>query len=224
MKLLILSDGHGNLDRLDQLDEEFKNCDAVVYGGDFAKFGAPETGLPFLEKLCKKHETIFSVIGNCDAPDFIEQLEEKDICAEKSLVQHEGLFFAGSGGGTKFTGTTLNEREESDMIKDLDIVAQQGDDEWNNLVLILHNPPKGYKCDLVGPGIHVGSQMYTDFILKYKPVLAVCGHIHESAAIDNIGDTTLINPGSLDEGKYAVVNLQKENKIWKVLKAEIKQL
>ena len=35
MKLLIISDGHGNVEMLDKLDAEFKSCDAVLFGGDF---------------------------------------------------------------------------------------------------------------------------------------------------------------------------------------------
>ena len=53
MRFLVISDGHGALDVLDKLDSEFKSCDIVLFGGDFAKFKEPETGLPFLQKLVK---------------------------------------------------------------------------------------------------------------------------------------------------------------------------
>ena len=66
MKFLVLSDIHGNLENIDKLDAEFKNADAVLFGGDFAKFGSPETGKPVLETLLSKHDTIFSVTGNCN--------------------------------------------------------------------------------------------------------------------------------------------------------------
>jgi len=54
MKFLVISDGHGDLEVLDKLDSEFNSCDAVLFGGDFAKFKEIETGLPFLQKLVKK--------------------------------------------------------------------------------------------------------------------------------------------------------------------------
>ena len=49
MRFLIISDGHGDLDVLDKLDSEFEKSDVVLFGGDFAKFKEPETGLPFLQ-------------------------------------------------------------------------------------------------------------------------------------------------------------------------------
>nr|MCR5606608.1 metallophosphoesterase family protein [Treponema sp.] len=62
MRFLVVSDIHGNLENMEKLSEEFKNADAVLFAGDFAEFGKPETGLPVLEKLCKKHDQVFAVI------------------------------------------------------------------------------------------------------------------------------------------------------------------
>ena len=227
MKFLVLSDIHGDVDALDKLDEKFKAADAVLFGGDFAKFEHTETALPVLEKLCSKHETIFSVLGNCDEPDFIEKIEEKDISVEGSLLYHEGLAFAGSGGGSKFTGTTPYERTEEELVADFDVVenAAEGADEqghWNNLILIMHNPPKDTKCDMIPNGMHVGSEKLRAFIEKTCPLAVITGHIHESAAIDQIGETRVINPGSLAEGKYAWLEVEKNaDGLWSVTKAEL---
>ena len=49
MKFLVLSDMHGDFEKLDRLDEKFKAADAVIFGGDFSKFKSPETGLPVME-------------------------------------------------------------------------------------------------------------------------------------------------------------------------------
>ena len=48
MKFLILSDIHGNLENLDKLDSRFKDADAVLFGGDFARFDHLETAKPVL--------------------------------------------------------------------------------------------------------------------------------------------------------------------------------
>ncbi len=221
MKFLVLSDIHGNLEALDKLDKEFSNADAVLFGGDFAKFGEPETGLPVLEKLCTKHDTIFSVIGNCDEPEFLPEVEARDCSIEKALIFNEGLAFAGSGGGTKFTGTTPFERTEEEIMSDFALVAESKETIWNNLILISHNPPKDTKCDMVSGGVHVGSQLLTDFIKKVKPLVVITGHIHESAGIDTVGETTVINPGALLEGKYAHLEVEKTEDKWRVVKAEL---
>ena len=224
MKFLVISDLHGNLDVLDKMDDNFKKADAVLFAGDFAAFKHTETGLPALEKLCKKHDTIFSVIGNCDEPDFLEQIEKQDISVEKTLVYHEGLCFAGSGGGSKFTGTTPFERTEEEILSDLTLVTEQENQTWNNLILIIHNPPKDTKCDTIANGVHVGSQLTREMIEKTKPLAVITGHIHESAGIDKIGDTVVINPGPLDEGKYAWLEVSKACDSWNVDSATLEQL
>ena len=62
MKFLVISDIHGETEMIEKLDPCFKKADGVIFAGDFAKFEHEETGLPVLQLLCKKHETIFSVI------------------------------------------------------------------------------------------------------------------------------------------------------------------
>lgn len=214
MKILIASDGHGVTEPLEKLREAAVDCDVVLYGGDFAALGATETGKPFLERFAKVHDRIFSVIGNCDEPGFIDELDSYDMCIQGSLSYFSGLVLSGSGGASKFTGTTPNERTDEELVDDLRLVAESvpegtaiGDEGWDNLVVIAHNPPEGTKLDRIANGAHVGSPLIRAFIERYKPLLVVSGHIHESFAADTLGPTTLVNPGSLAEGKYAVVEL-----------------
>ena len=226
MKILVLSDLHANNENLGKLDKEFAQADAVIFAGDFAECFKPETGKEALNTLCTRHDTIFAVLGNCDEPEFIEELEDQDICVEKTLVFHEGLAFAGSGGGTYFTGKTANEREEAEILSDFNIVKnsveQTGDQSlWKSLILISHNPPKDTKCDAVNAELHAGSQMFTDFIKENQPLAVVCGHIHEGKAVDKIGDTVVINPGPLQEGNYAWLEVEKAGDGWKVTKTDL---
>jgi len=227
MKLLVISDLHAHNDVLDKMDDIFKAADAVLFAGDFAECFKPETGEAALEKLCSKHESIFAVLGNCDNETFLEDLEEKDISVEKALVFHEGLAFAGSGGGTKFTGKTEFERTEDECLSDFDIVNnsidQNGDKSlWKNLILISHNPPICDKLDSFDGVHHAGSQKFTDYILENQPLAVICGHIHEGTGIAKLGESLVINPGSLGE-KESYVWLEVEKGAdgnWKVLKVE----
>ena len=232
MHLLILSDIHGDFSRAGKIEEEFKKADAVLFAGDFSKLFKTETGLPILNEVMEKNENLLAVLGNCDAPDLLKELEKKDVSVQGELVFRDGLFFAGAGGALKFTGDTENERDEDDLMSDLQVVrdrfAEYQDSEnpgrWNNLVLIVHQPPKDTKLDKITAGIHVGSPALTEFIKEYQPLLLVSGHIHESAAIDTLGNTVMINPGSFAEGKYAVVQIQKENGEWKVASSSLKKV
>lgn len=231
MKILVISDLHAHNEVLDKMDAQFQEADVVLFAGDYAECFKPETGKSALEALCAKHDTIYSVLGNCDNIEFIEELENQDVSVEKSLVFHEGLAFAGSGGGTIFTGKTEFERTEEEILSDYDIVInsveQSGDASlWKSLILISHNPPKDTKCDAVNAELHAGSQMFTDFIQKNQPLAVITGHIHEGRAVDNIGDTVVINPGSLGEAEtYAWLNLEKDSEgNWKVSSTELCKL
>ena len=230
MKFLVISDMHGNVENLDRLDDVFKTVDGVLCAGDYAEFNKLETAKPVLEKLVSKHESIFSVIGNCDDPEFIGEVENQDASVHKTLVFHEGFAIAGSSGGSVFTNTTPNEREEADLLTDFQIVENSTEScadengKWSNLILISHNPPKTEKCDSPCEGVHAGSQMLTDFIKEKAPVLVVTGHIHEGAAIEKIDNSTVINPGTLAEGKYALVDFEEKNGEWVLTNAELCKL
>ena len=226
MKLLVISDLHAHNDVLDKMDDIFSKADAVLFAGDFAECFKPETGEDALEKLCSKHDTIFAVLGNCDNEVFMQDLEDKDICVEKALVFHEGLAISGSGGGTIFTGKTEFERTEEDILSDYEVVVnsveQSGDNSlWRDMILISHNPPKGEVVDAVNPTLHAGSQKFTDFIIEHKPLAVICGHIHEGCGTEKIGDTLVINPGSLGEkGTYYWLELEKSEGSWIISKVE----
>lgn len=230
MKFLVISDIHGSVDNIEKLDSQFKSVDAVIFGGDFAAFGSPETGKPVLDKLLSKHDTIFSVIGNCDSPEFLDAIDGADISVENTITFHDGLAFAGAGGGTKFSGDTLFERDEDEILSDFSLVDASAENcvdengKWNSLVLVMHNPPKDTDCDMIPGGIHVGSQKLREYIEKYEPLLVVTGHIHESAGVCRVGSTTVINPGALLEGKYGIVEVEKDGGSWVVKSAELKKL
>ena len=227
MKILILSDLHAHNDVLDKMDDVFAKSDAVLFAGDFAACFKPETGKEALLQLCKKHDTIFAVLGNCDNEDFLEDLEDQDVCVEKTLVYHEGLAIAGAGGGTFFTGKTEFEREEQDIIDDFNIVKncveETGDKSiWKNLILICHNPPKGKTVDAVNENLHAGSELFTNYIEENQPLAVICGHIHEGVGMEKIGETLVINPGSLGEaGSYAQMEIVKDGEFWQIKDAKI---
>ncbi len=226
MKFLVISDLHGNTEILDKLAEEFQQNDIVLFGGDFAAFEHPETGEPTLNALCEKTDHLYSVIGNCDEPSFLEKIENKDVSVQNTLLFQNGLAFAGCGGGTKHTGVTPNERTEEDILSDFSIFKTLTEEtmDWNNLILIMHNPPKDTKCDQVAPDVHVGSEKLRLFIEEKKPLAVITGHIHEGIGIDYIGSTIVINPGPLAEGNYAVLDIVKEHGRWNINKAELKKI
>lgn len=214
MKVLIISDGHGDISKLDQIAPIAEKVDLVLFGGDFAEFGNVKTGLPYLEHLAAIHDRVFAVTGNCDEPDFLETLEKFDVSVQGALSYYNGLVFSGSGGALKFTGATPNERTDEELAYDLRLVTKsipedfsESGDRWENLIIIAHHPPLNTSLDRVSSGVHVGSPLIREFIETWKPLLVVSGHIHESMAIDTLGPTTMVNPGSLADGSYAIAEI-----------------
>lgn len=206
MKILLLTDLHGNVASLEALKEEIEECDVVLFAGDFARFGDVSTGLPALNALQKMREDALCVIGNCDEALFKEEVEKRDMSCEAQLVYRDGLVFAGSGGGGHFNGSTPNERDDEDMLHDFDVL--QDNEDWGNTIIISHNPPKDTKCDAVNESLHAGSALLRSYIEEKKPLAVITGHIHEGCAVDKIGDTLVVNPGALLEGKYAIMTVE----------------
>ena len=77
-------------------------------------------------------------------------------------------------------------------------------------ILLTHAPPIGTRLDRLASGGHVGSQAVRD-IATYGCRALVCGHIHESAGVDRIGDVVMLNAGSLGDPfgrpQYGLVEL-----------------
>ena len=74
-------------------------------------------------------------------------------------------------------------------------------------ILVTHAPPLNTKTDVLPSGLHVGSESIRRVIEEFQPTLNLCGHIHESVAIDEIGKTTVVNPGMLKEGYVCMINI-----------------
>lgn len=84
------------------------------------------------------------------------------------------------------------------------------------VVFVGHNVPYNTKLDKASMkahpkvrGKHLGSKMISTLIRKYRPLLYIGGHMHESLGKDRIGKTILVNPGAAHEGKAAIIELDK---------------
>ena len=86
-------------------------------------------------------------------------------------------------------------------------------DHPERTVFNIHVPPMGTPLDLaprltsdltkvMGPGgepemVHVGSSAVREAIERYRPLLGLHGHIHESKGFAQVGRTLCVNPGSV---------------------------
>ena len=90
-------------------------------------------------------------------------------------------------------------------------------------ILLMHYTP--YRCldrmktkGLALSGSNMGISYFNRGIKKYRPILAVCGHIHENSGMRSIIKTVVINPGAASEGKAALIDIDEERKKVKSVK------
>jgi Icc-related predicted phosphoesterase len=155
----------------------------------------------------RKHAPVVAAqIGNMDKAEVADLLSREGInihAAARSLAP--GLAAMGIGGSTPTPFGTPSEFPEASYTAWLESCWPEAKRLADQVLLVAHNPPKNTRCDLVGAGMHVGSEAVRAFIEKCQPSLCLCGHIHEARATDAIGATRVINPGNLSAGGYIVL-------------------
>ncbi len=92
MKILLLSDSHGNAARMTSAVKKFgKNADVIVHCGDATR---GEADLLIKENPGKK---VVCVRGNCDWGSSLNDVEIFEVCNKRILVTHGHLFGAKYG-------------------------------------------------------------------------------------------------------------------------------
>ena len=150
--------------------------------------------------------------GN-DDPTFIDPVLKAGArveSPERELCQVGPVLVASMGDVTPTPWNTEREYSEEDLGKRIDKIMRDAPGDvpvvWN-----FHCPPYGSGLDLA-PEIDgtlrpvlrggrpsvvpVGSKAVREGIMKYQPVVALHGHIHEARGVQRLGKTICINPGS----------------------------
>ena len=185
MKILAFSDVHGSEKTLRRLEKKAGKADVLICAGDFTNF--EKNMRKVLQRLNSFGKKVMLVHGNHENPENVAGIAKrlKNLVFIHKKAHSEGDYvFVGHGG----EGFALVSRDFERYAAKLKFKKN------NRIVLVNHQPPYKTKLDYVWA--HHGNRSYRKFILKMKPVLAVCGHLHETAGIeDNLGRTRLINPG-----------------------------
>lgn len=130
---------------------------------------------------------------------------------------------------------TPREGSEEELAKLIDEAVSPLDNPSRS-IFNFHAPPYGTELDMapklkadltpvMGPGgvetVHVGSTAVRDAIKKYRPLIGLHGHIHESSANDMVDGIPVLNPGSEygeDVLRGAIVEVSKDGieRYWRV--------
>lgn len=190
----------------------------VIITGDITVVGGVRQAERVLTAIAARNPAIHAQIGNMDKAEVTDWLDGRGWNihrAARELAPGVGLLGAGYSTPTPFG--TPSEVPEARLAEWLDALRAEAG-RWPRLVFAIHTPPKDSLCDKLGNGAHVGSPAVRAFIEAVQPDVCLCGHIHESRAVDRIGRTVVVNPGALGAGGYAVVTAPEDGPLTAELK------
>ncbi len=201
MRIIYISDIHGKFKALSRLPK----ADLLIVGGDFTQFGSLEDFKEAVSRVKEVASDFLAVAGNLDVPEgdaFLAQ--EGRLLESTGTVQRGGFSFAGISGANTSPFNTPYEWNDEAMEKRLaHFMPGQVD------VLVSHTPPFDCGADVIGSGISVGSKAVRNLVERVKPMIVLCGHIHEARGIYSIGKMPVVNPGPFgDEGNYAEILIE----------------
>jgi len=212
MRLLVATDFHGATTAIGRASEKAakEKPDLIIVCGDVTHFGSYDLAKEFLRLLAKSKRQVLFVPGNCDPPKLVQGVRIRRILSLHGTckVQND-LCFVGVGGCSPSPFFTPNEFSEEQILSILENAYTEAD-ETKKLILVSHSPPYDTRLDTTSLGKHAGSMSIRKFIEDKKPILAVCGHIHEARGVDRLGLTTIVNPGPASRGYCAKITISRK--------------
>ncbi|MEK6941147.1 MAG: metallophosphoesterase [Nanoarchaeota archaeon] len=188
MKILAFTDHHANDKSFQSVKKKAESADMVICCGDFTWYGG------MIEKILlqfnKLRKPVIIIPGNHEEGEPVEEMcEELDnvINAHERIITTDSFSIFGYGGG----GFTKQDER-------LEVLTKKVKESIEKLPLIMitHAPPHGTNVDKIPRYGHVGNKSINYAIKELKPLLLLCGHIHETfSRTDKLGDTIIINPG-----------------------------
>ncbi len=207
MKIVSFGDVHMATRNLGRMDEVMRDTDLVIISGDLTNFGGVEDARKVLAEVRRACSNVLALSGNLDRREVMPFLEEEGISLHGTGTVVEGVGIFGCGGSNITPFHTPTELTEDEIRETL----QSGYEKVRTcrpLLMVCHTPPYETKCDRIVGGKPAGSIAARRFIEEVKPDVCISGHIHESAGVDSIGPTVILNAGPFKSGGYIVVRLK----------------
>jgi Icc-related predicted phosphoesterase len=206
MKIVSISDVHMATRNLARMTEVWRDTDLAIVAGDLTNFGGVEDAGKVLADVRAHCKNVLAVPGNLDQPETFAYFEREGIALHGKGMVVDGVGIFGCGGSNITPFKTPSEFSEDEIYAAL----KRGYEEVREvrpLVMVCHTPPLETKCDRIVSGRAVGSMAARQFIEEHQPEVCISGHIHESAGVDSIGQTTVLNAGPFKGGGYIVVSV-----------------
>jgi Icc-related predicted phosphoesterase len=191
MNLLLFSDLHADAAASRRLVILARGADVLVGAGDFGNVRRAVAVCIDVLKSVDKPAVL--VAGNNESTEeLIAACRDWPAATvlHGSGVTVAGVPFFGIGGGIPVTpfGPWSYDFSEDEAARLLHACPAGS-------VLVSHSPPKGL-VDVSSRGLSLGSTAVRDTVLRTRPRLVVCGHIHESGGqTGKLGETPVVNAG-----------------------------
>lgn len=210
MKILVMGDIHGQCMKIVNYLQK-NQVDLIILTGDITHFGPEKLGEEILNEICISDVLTLAIPGNCDQTYIYGEIESSNAVNihNRSLIL-KNIGICGFGGSNTTPFNTPLEFAEIQIYGQLEKLMSEIENEEIR-ILVTHAPPYKTKADVLPSGSHAGSESVRKIIEEFQPTLNVCGHIHESRAIDKIGDTIIINPGESSQGYAGIVEIHEGN-------------
>lgn len=206
MRIAYVVDVHDRFDAVGRAVDRTGAVDVLVVGGDITTFGTPDDAERAIDLWRPLAPRLLALAGNCDSPAIDARLVELGVSIDGRGVAVDDVGFFGVSAAPhsplhtpyELPDDELGRRAEAGVA---DVAAARV------RIFCPHAPPFGTACDRLRSGTHVGSPALRELIERERPDLALCGHIHEARAIDELGPTPVVNPGPVASGHFALVEV-----------------
>ncbi len=190
MKILAFGDVHEHETALKSIEKRAEQADLLICAGDLSDFGARTKKV--VDRLAKLKKPLLIIHGNHEGEQNMREAcksHSNITFLHKSFYRLDRSIFWGYGGGGFAFENPDFERSFKEFLKEV----KKGD----TVVVITHGPPYGTKLDFLPNLGHRGCKTMRKILDAYKPLLWVCGHLHENMGkTEVVGKTLLANPGA----------------------------
>jgi Icc-related predicted phosphoesterase len=200
MKLLALSDLHADEDLLDRLRNVAARSkyDAVLFCGDITNRGP----VSYAQEAISLFPKSYAVHGNMDTLDVVAKLSEMRVNVHGKKVKMGEWNLVGLGGSNPTPFSTPSELSEEEIAA---VLARAGVDQFS--IVLSHPPPYGVFDD-VGAGVHVGSKSVRKMVEEKRPILFICGHVHEHEGREILGETLVVKLAPAEKLRAAEIEIK----------------
>jgi Icc-related predicted phosphoesterase len=206
MRIAYVVDVHDRFDAVPQALDTIGPVDVLVVGGDITTFGTPDEAEQAIELWRPLAPRLLAVAGNMDSPAIDERLVALGVSCDSRGVALGEVGIAGVSAAPVSPLHTPYELSDDELGRRA--AAGLADvKDCRVRILCPHAPPHGTACDRIRSGEHVGSPALRALVEREEPDVVLCGHIHESRAVDRLGPIQIVNPGPVSAGHYALVEV-----------------